>query len=156
MTSLIVRRAESADAEILTEFNCRLALETENKALNRETVLSGVRRGLSVGDEVQYWVAEHEEPDGWKIVGQLMLTREWSDWRNGWMVWLQSVYVHENYRRSGVFRTLFERVAQHVRSQAENVAFRLYVEHENEHAISTYTRLGFGNAGYLVMEMPIL
>lgn len=156
MTSLIVRRAELTDDEILTEFNCCLALETENRTLNRETVLAGVRRGLSVGDEVQYWVAEHEEAEGWRVVGQLMLTREWSDWRNGWMVWLQSVYVHKDYRRSGVFRTLFERVSQQVRSQAENVAFRLYVEHENEFAISTYTRLGFKNAGYLVMEMPIL
>lgn len=156
MSSLVIRRADNGDAEVLAEFNCRLAMETENRALNRDTVLAGVKRGLALGDEVQYWVAEHEESDGWRVVGQLMLTREWSDWRNGWMIWLQSVYVHADYRRAGVFSTLFQRVAQHVRSQAENVSFRLYVEHENERAIATYERLGFQNAGYLVMEMPIV
>lgn len=95
--SVVIRSASSDDVAVITEYNCRLALETEHKTLDRATVNAGVRRGLELGDEVQYFVAEDEAG----VIGQIMLTREWSDWRNGWMIWLQSVYVvSENARWS--------------------------------------------------------
>ena len=146
--SIEIRIANKGDAEVLTEFNCRLARETESIELNRATVLSGVQRGLAVTGEVIYFVAEDESD----VVGQLMLTREWSDWRDGWLAWLQSVYVRSDYRQQGVFRCLLDAARKHLRGQPDVVGLRLYVEDENTSAMSTYTRLGFKDAGYRVME----
>ncbi len=148
---VFTRAATSEDIMVISEFNCCLALETENKTLDRATVLNGVRRGFELGDEVQYLVAE----DGSGVIGQIMLTREWSDWRNGWMIWLQSVYVAPAKRGAGVFRILFERSIEMARLRCNPVCVRLYVEHENEIAMTTYRRLGFQDSGYQVMEMAI-
>ena len=149
--SVVIRSATTDDVAAITEYNCRLARETEDKTLDRGTVDAGVRRGLEFGDEVQYFVAEDESG----VIGQIMLTREWSDWRNGWMIWLQSVYVASGKRGAGVFRLLFERSVELARLRCDAVCVRLYVEHENEAAMATYRRLGFRNSGYLVMEMPL-
>ena len=86
--SVVIRSATSNDVAVITEYNCRLAWETEHKTLDRATVDAGVRRGLELGDEVQYFVAEDESG----VIGQIMLTREWSDWRNGWMLWQAFVF----------------------------------------------------------------
>jgi ribosomal protein S18 acetylase RimI-like enzyme len=144
-----IRNATPRDIDVLTDFNCRLAAETEDKPLDLATVRSGVTRGLSVGAEVRYFVAETDET----IVGQLMLTREWSDWRDGWIVWLQSVYVLSDYRGQGVFRQLLDHVKSRVQTDADVACLRLYVEEDNDAAKSTYTRLGFKNTGYNVMEI---
>ena len=148
---VFIRAATSDDIMVISEFNCCLALETENKALDRTTVQNGVRRGFELGDEVQYLVAE----DRSGVIGQIMLTREWSDWRNGWMIWLQSVYVTPAKRGTGVFRMLFERSIETARLRCNPVCVRLYVEHENEIAMTIYRRLGFEDGGYLVMEMAL-
>ncbi|HIE98490.1 MAG TPA: GNAT family N-acetyltransferase [Planctomycetes bacterium] len=146
-----IRAAVSSDIDVLTDFNCRLSAESEEKHLEPNTVRSGVTRGLSVGDEVRYFVAE---ADG-KIVGQLMLTREWSDWRDGWAVWLQSVYVLPDYRGQGVFRQLLDHVKTQMQKEPDVVCLRLYVEEDNDAAKSTYRRLGFGDTGYHVMELQV-
>ena len=99
----VYRRANISDVGRITEFNCRLALETEGKQLDPATVTRGVSRGLLLAPEVLYFVAEK---DG-IVVGQVMLTREWSDWRDGWMLWIQSVYVGAEWRGLGVFGKLF-------------------------------------------------
>ncbi len=150
-SNIIIRRAGLADARLLADFNCRLAIETEDKQLDADTVLSGVTNGLTRGDEVSYYVAE---VDG-RVVGQLMLTREWSDWRNGWMAWLQSVYVLHDYRSKGVFRTLLNHAHEAMKSRGDVVNLRLYVEEENSNAVSAYLRRGFKFPGYRVMEMPL-
>ncbi len=149
--NVVIRAATSDDVSVITEYNCRLALETENKILDRTIVNAGVCRGLELGNEVQYFVAEDESG----VIGQIMLTREWSDWRNGWMIWLQSVYVASEKRGSGVFRLLFERSVELTHLRCDAVGVRLYVEHQNETATATYHRLGFRDSGYLVMEMPL-
>lgn len=146
-----IRQANESDASILADFNCRLAAETEDKQLDRETVELGVRNGLSLTPEVAYLVAEVSN----KVVGQLMLTREWSDWRNGWTYWLQSVYVHIDFRGTGVFRKLLEHTVTELQRTGDAALVRLYVEKQNSAAISTYQRLGFSDAGYSVMERPI-
>ena len=105
--SVVIRSATSDDVAVITEYNCRLALETEHKTLDRATVNAGVRRGLELGDEVQYFVAEDEAG----VIGQIMLTREWSDWRNGWMIWLQSVYylnAQSNWHAYGAMRFAYD------------------------------------------------
>ncbi len=143
------RPAQEGHAETLADFNCRLALETESKSLDWQTVLSGVKNGLRLMPEVRYFVAESDQ----RVVGQLMLTREWSDWRNGWMIWLQSVYVDAAFRRGGVFRSLFEYSIETLRQETTVVGIRLYVEHANEAAKSCYRSLGFCDSEYNVLEI---
>ena len=142
------REAVAADTETLVQYNCLLALETEQKTLQRETVRQGVVTGLTLAPEVRYFVAE----SAGVVIGQLMLTREWSDWRNGWMSWLQSVYVTAEFRGQGVFRGLLEHAIDAVRLSDNPVCLRLYVEHENAGAMECYRRLAFQDSGYLVME----
>jgi ribosomal protein S18 acetylase RimI-like enzyme len=144
------RRANISDVGRITEFNCRLALETEGKQLDTATVTRGVSRGLLLAPEVLYFVAEK---DG-VVIGQVMLTREWSDWRDGWMLWIQSVYVDAEWRGLGVFGKLFSFAIESAASEGHVVNVRLYVEHANEAAKAVYGKLGFRNAGYEVMEMP--
>lgn len=148
MLDLEIRPATSADWETIAEFNLKLAEETEPHSLDPETVRAGVRALLADDRKGRYFVACLEG----RIIGQLMHTWEWSDWRNGDVWWLQSVYVDTAFRRQGVFRSL----KQHLESLAEAdpavVGLRLYVERDNGHAQRTYRELGFKSAGYLVME----
>lgn len=143
-----IRAATMVDLETITEFNARLASETEDTTLDRATLRRGV--GALLGDPTRgrYYVA----CDGDTVVGQIMHTREWSDWRNGDIWWIQSVYVRPDHRRQGVFAALY----QHLRSLADAdpgvVGLRLYVEHENRNAQTTYERLGMHHARYRVME----
>lgn len=150
MTTFPVRRATQADIEALVDFNCRLAQETEDKALDRELVARGVTRAFDQGDEAMYFVAELDDVDG--PIGTLMLTREWSDWRDGWLVWIQSVYVVADYRGQGVFRTLLESATEHIKQDPDVRGLRLYVENENARAQSAYTKNGFSDPNYKVLE----
>jgi len=147
----VFRKGEVKDVEALVEFNCRLAQETESRCLDAEIVRRGVLRGLMLAPEVRYFVAE----ENGRVIGQLMLTREWSDWRDGWMIWLQSVYVQAEFRGTGVFRRLLEHAMQDVSETDAAVNSRLYVEHDNLAAKAVYQKLGFVSAGYEVMERPM-
>lgn len=148
MQPLRVRPADSGDWPVIVEFNCRLAEESEGKTLRREHVESGVRTLLADPAKGRYFVA----CDGETVVGQLMHTREWSDWRNGDIWWLQSVYVHPDYRRRGVFRRLFEVLLAEAEADPEVVGVRLYVEGNNTRAHATYRSMGMDEAGYFVMQ----
>jgi ribosomal protein S18 acetylase RimI-like enzyme len=145
---LTVRRAGAADAPLLVEFNCRMAEETEDKALDRALITAGVAAGLADEQKAVYFVAEM---DG-AVVGQMMITREWSDWRNGWFWWIQSVYVRPDARRRGVFRALYEHACAAARRAPDVIGLRLYVEQENYAAQQTYLRLGMTWTGYRVLE----
>jgi ribosomal protein S18 acetylase RimI-like enzyme len=149
--SLCFRRAANTDIDVITDFNCRLAAETEGRILDSAVVRNGVTRGLAVGDEVRYFVAQNESG----VIAQIMLTREWSDWRDGWMIWLQSGYVISTERHKGVFRELLAFAVAETSSDMEAVNVRLYVDHDNEAAKATYQRLGFHGTGYDVMEMAL-
>jgi ribosomal protein S18 acetylase RimI-like enzyme len=146
--SLLVRRAIPADAAVIVEYNCRLAVETEGKSLDLGTLTAGVAAGLADENKAIYFVAEQDGAVG----GQLMLTREWSDWRNGWIWWIQSVYVRQESRRSGVFRALYQHVIDTAKRDPEVIGLRLYVEHENHAAQQTYARLGMEKTSYRVFE----
>ena len=143
-----IRTASVNDIETLVDFNCAIARETEGKQLVRETVARGVRRGLEQGEEVVYFVADN----GAGPIGSLMLTREWSDWRDGWLVWIQSVYVTESWRGRGVFRSLLAHVTAELRNKPDVVGMRLYVEAENSRAQAVYHRTGSGDPSYKVLE----
>lgn len=145
-----IRPARPEDAAAIAKMNQQLAEETEGRRLPDAVVEAGVERGLGLAPEVRYFVAESSG----QPIGQLMLTREWSDWRNGWMLWLQSVFVEADFRRQGVFRRLLEFGLAACRETDQPVCVRLYVELENHAATEVYRRLGFGCAGYRVMERP--
>jgi ribosomal protein S18 acetylase RimI-like enzyme len=138
------------DAPIIAEFNVALAAETEGAALDRATVLPGVRAGLADPAKAIYFVAEIDA----RVVGCCMITHEWSDWRNGDMWWLQSVYVHGEYRRRGVFAAMYRHVEIAARS-AGAACLRLYVERGNERAKATYRSMGMDLTHYQVMEQKL-
>lgn len=143
-----IRAAVPSDWETIVEYNLRLAMETENKTLDRETVIQGVKALLDDASKGRYFVAVHEE----QIIGQLMHTREWSDWRNGDIWWLQSVYIAAEFRRRGVFRRLYRHLETEAQNSPDVVGLRLYVEVENLAAQETYRNLGMIQPGYFVME----
>ena len=145
---LEVRPATPADAPVIVEFNRLLAEESEGKALDRALLAAGVAAGLADPHKALYFVAE----EGGRVLGQTMITFEWSDWRNGWFWWVQSVYVRPEARRRGVFRALFEHVVAAARRDPQVIGLRLYVEEENRLAQQTYARLGLSRTSYHVME----
>jgi ribosomal protein S18 acetylase RimI-like enzyme len=148
MSPPFIRPARADDAPLIVDFNCRLAEESEAKVLDRGRVDPGVRAVLADPRKGRYFVAE---VDG-RVVGQVMHTSEWSDWRNGEIWWIQSVYVVPEVRRSGVFRALYDHLASTAAADPKVVALRLYVEEHNQGARSTYGRLGMEASGYLVLE----
>jgi ribosomal protein S18 acetylase RimI-like enzyme len=145
---VVIRRGTPADVPIIVEFNCRLAEETESKTLDPQLVTRGVEATMTDPQKGPYFVADERG----EILGQLQITYEWSDWRNGWMWWIQGVYIRADARRSGIFRALYDHVYQAARADPEVVALRLYVECENHRAQQTYERLGMTRTGYLIFE----
>jgi GNAT superfamily N-acetyltransferase len=143
-----IRDATLADAGTVAEFNQRLAMETEHKRLDDATLRRGVERLLTDGTRGRYFVACREG----QIIGQLMITYEWSDWRDGPIWWLQSVYVIPECRRQGVFRRLHEHARRLAKDDGEAVGLRLYVERNNYPAHAVYRQAGMEDAGYFVME----
>jgi GNAT superfamily N-acetyltransferase len=148
--SLRIRDARPADCEFLARGNEAMALETEHKTLDPQVVRRGVAAALADAAHGRYFVAADDQG---RPVGQLMVTYEWSDWRNGQFWWIQSVYVLPDWRRRGVFRALYEHVDQLARGTAGVCGLRLYVEADNLNAQRTYERCGMEDAGYRVMEV---
>lgn len=147
-SSFLVRRAGLADADAIAAFNSAMALETEGRALVPERIGAGVRRLLGDASLGFYAVAEQ---DG-RVIGCLMVTNEWSDWRNGLFWWIQSVYVVPQWRRRGVYRRLYEFVRGLAARDPAICGFRLYVEKENAVAQRTYSALGMAPTDYLLYE----
>jgi ribosomal protein S18 acetylase RimI-like enzyme len=151
MSELVIRRARADDTERLAQFNCAMALETERKALDPATVAAGCRAVLEDPAKGFYLVAER----GGDVVGQLLVTFEWSDWRDGTIYWLQSVYVSPEARRHGVYRALHEHVVREARADGSVRAIRLYVEADNVRAQATYQALGMERSQYVMFELGV-
>jgi ribosomal protein S18 acetylase RimI-like enzyme len=147
---LHVRDAIPADLEFLARGNEAMALETEHRALDADIVRRGVSAALANDAHGRYFIAEDEAG---LPVGQLMVTYEWSDWRNGQFWWFQSVYVLPAARRQGVFKALYDHVDALVRSTPGVCGLRLYVESDNLTAQRTYARCGMHDTRYRVMEV---
>jgi ribosomal protein S18 acetylase RimI-like enzyme len=145
---LIIRRAAEGDAGTIAAFNAAMALETEGKALLPEVIGAGVRRLVATPALGFYVVAESEG----RVVACLMVTNEWSDWRNGLFWWIQSVYVERAWRRQGVYRRLYDFVRTLAQADPGVCGFRLYVEKDNEVAHATYASLGMSRTDYLIYE----
>lgn len=148
MPTILVRDAVPEDRATIVAFNRELARETEGKHLDPATLDRGVAAALAEPERLRYWIAEIEGA----VVGQAAVTREWSDWRNGWIWWFQSVFVAAAARGSGVFRALHARIRDEARARPDVIGLRLYVEHENDRAMRTYQALGLAPGGYQVFE----
>ena len=155
-----IREATADDAALLARWASAMALETEHKRLDPATVLAGVAVGIADPGRARYFVAMDEALAAGREtlalpVGTLMLTHEWSDWRNGDWWWIQSVYVEPAHRRRGVFAALYRHVAAQAQATDGVVGLRLYVERDNAAAQATYRTLGMVDAGYRILEHAV-
>jgi GNAT superfamily N-acetyltransferase len=142
-----IRKATPEDAEIIIDFQQKMAWETEQMTLVPEIIKKGVKAVFEDSGRGQYWVAE----DNGNVVASLLITYEWSDWRNCNVWWFQSVYVLPESRRTGIFRSMY----LHIRNEAEKhgiAGLRLYVETNNLRAQNTYEVLGMKSLHYKMYE----
>jgi GNAT superfamily N-acetyltransferase len=144
-----VRRASLADLETVILFNLAMARETEGKKLEQTRLRAGVEAALQREDLGFYLVAEIAG----EVVGQLLITTEWSDWRNGYFWWVQSVYVAPEHRRRGVYRALHNHVRQEALSRQNICGVRLYVDRDNHVAQQVYRSLGMSHSHYDLYEV---
>lgn len=161
MTAFRIRAAEPSDVALLAQWAAAMAWETEHKRLDPDTVHAGVAAGLADAAKARYYVAMEDAPvAGHETlgmpVGTLMLTTEWSDWRNGDWWWIQSVYVPAEHRRRGVFAALYRHVAALARETPGVIGLRLYVERGNTPAQRTYASLGMTDAGYDLYQQAFI
>jgi GNAT superfamily N-acetyltransferase len=147
-----IRKARAGEASAIAKFNALLAWETERRRLPLARVTAGVRALLSDPAKGTYFVVEREKA----IVGQLLITYEWSDWRNGNFWWIQSVYVEKPFRGQGVFRDLFEHVRSLAKARKAICGLRLYMDAHNAAARKAYERLGLKQTHYEVFEMDFV
>jgi GNAT superfamily N-acetyltransferase len=149
--NITIRLANSSDAPIIAQFNAAMAKETEGIELHDEHLRKGVEALFLDSSKGLYYVAEVEN----KIVGQLLITYEWSDWRNATFWWIQSVYVFPEYRNRGIFRALYRYVESLARNRGDVCGLRLYVEKGNNRACLAYETLGMKKSHYEMMEIDI-
>ncbi len=145
---MIVRDAIAADHAFIVDSNAAMALETEQLVLDRALLEAGVSGLLASPAQGRYFVAA----EGEQRLGQVMITYEWSDWRNGSFWWLQSVYVVPSARNTGVFAALFHHVMRLARADPAVCGVRLYVDRGNQRATGIYTKLGMHQTNYGLME----
>jgi GNAT superfamily N-acetyltransferase len=147
-----LRQATLSDAPTIVRFNALLASETEQITLDQNRLLKGVEALLRDSTKGFYIVAESDNV----VVGQLMITYEWSDWRNGVFWWIQSVYVEKTARGTGVFKMLFDHIHSLAKSSPDVCGLRLYVEKTNIRAKQTYERLAMHSSHYELYEMDFV
>lgn len=143
-----IRQATHEDIATLAQFNMKMAFETESVRLRPEVITAGVSGIIDNPQRGFYLVAE----DNGLVAASLMITTEWSDWRNANFWWVQSVYVLPDFRRQGLYRKLYEQVRKLAEADANVCGFRLYVERNNQVAQQTYLALGMNETDYLMME----
>ena len=143
-----IRRGRRKDASNIIDFQIRMAKETEDFALDRPTVKKGVHAVFDDQHKGAYWIAESDN----EVVGCLLTVPEWSDWRNGTVLWIHSVYVIPRVRRRGIFRMMYETLKTTVEQSADLRGLRLYVERENERAQKTYNAMGMDGNHYKMFE----
>jgi GNAT superfamily N-acetyltransferase len=143
-----IRKAIQEDANTIVDFQVKMAKETENLELERNIVEKGVEAVFNDSGKGLYFVAEENNI----VVASLMITYEWSDWRNGLVYWIQSVYVVDNYRKKGVFRLMYEHIKTKVSQDESLRGIRLYVDKTNTKAINVYNRIGMNGEHYQLFE----
>ena len=147
-TPITIRNASADDLLLIVDFNDRLAEESEGKRLDKEVLTRGVRRALASPEMCRYFMAEV----GGEVAGQTMITFELTDWRDGVLWWLQSVYVRPEFRKQGIFKALFQHIAALAKESPDVRGLRLYVEQANVRAQRVYEQMGMQPGGYQVYE----
>ena len=150
--NILIRTAIPSDVQTIAQFNSAIADETEHLHLEMERLLKGVSGMFEDPSRGFYLVAEI---DG-TIVGQLMITYEWSDWRNGVFWWIQSVYVKKEFRAKKIFSSLYHHIHSMAKGQPNICGIRLYVEKENELAHTIYEKLGMKKTDYDLLEVDFV
>lgn len=146
---ILIRKATQTDSNRIANFQIQMAMETENMALDRQVVDQGVNAVFEDETKGTYYIAEI---DG-QVVGSLMTTYEWSDWRNGRVLWIQSVFVEEKHRGKGIYRKLYEHIKELVQHDDTDFrGIRLYVDKTNVPAQKVYEKLGMENHHYEMYE----
>jgi ribosomal protein S18 acetylase RimI-like enzyme len=148
MTASAYRSATSADVPAIVEFQIAMARESEDLPLDRQVVSQGVAAVLENATRGRYYVAESDQ----RVIGCLLITYEWSDWRNGSVWWIQSVYVLPEFRRQGIYAGLYAHVKELANADPHVRGIRLYVDRRNERAQIVYSRLGMNGEHYQVFE----
>ena len=149
---LNVRLAKPEDAATIESFSAAMALETEGRHLDLDRLHDGTIALLHSPDRGFFMVAELKQAEDPLLLGQLMITYEWSDWRNGAFWWIQSVYVDPAWRRKGVYRTMHQHVLREAKARKDVCGVRLYVEQDNQRAQQVYHRVGLSPSSYQVFE----
>jgi ribosomal protein S18 acetylase RimI-like enzyme len=144
----VVRPASATQAPIIATFNQAMAQETESRQLPSDIIGPGVAAVFANPSLGRYFVAEH---DG-NVVGCLLITYEWSDWRNGLFWWIQSVYVLPHARSQGVFRAMYAAIKSQAQAQDGVCGLRLYVEQDNVNAQAIYSSVGMERTAYQLFE----
>ena len=145
---ITVRRGQPKDLEHIVAFQIQMALETEGLMLDRDTVTQGAQAVFEDPSKGEYWIAEE---DG-QIVGALLTIPEWSDWRNGTVLWIHSVYVVPEFRQQGVFRRLYGTLKKRVETSSDLCGLRLYVDKRNHRAQKVYEAMGMDGSHYRLYE----
>lgn len=150
--SILIRLGTTNDVGALAQNHREMALETENKRLDGDTTLRGTQAVVDDPNKGFYLIAERNGV----MLGQLLVTFEWSDWRSGVFWWIQSVYVLPNARRAGVYRTLHAHVLEAAKNAPNVCGVRLYVDKDNAHAQATYRAMGMQAAHYDMYEVDFV
>jgi len=146
--NIVIRPGLLFDVDIITEFQIKMAFETENIKLDPSIVTQGVGAVLDDPNKGKYWLAEVDS----RVVGCLLTIPEWSDWRNGTVLWIHSVYVAPEFRKRGVFQTLYSHLKDNVAHSTDLRGLRLYVDKTNSVAQKVYSELGMNNQHYHLYE----
>jgi len=153
---ITVRRARQDDLETIVAFSAAMALETEGRRLDVERLKAGTLALFDRPEQGYFMVAEFSQEGRPQIVGQLMITFEWSDWRNACFWWIQSVYVAPAWRRQGVYRRMHHTIVEAAQADPSVCGIRLYVERDNGKAQSVYERVGLHASAYVVYEQDFV
>ena len=148
MDQISIREGSISDTPTIAKFQQQMALETESKILKESTIRQGGESVLNCPNKGFYIIAETDS----QVIGSLLVTFEWSDWRNGWFFWIQSVFVDAKYRRQGVYRVMHSEVIRRTKESGNCCGIRLYVEKDNRNAQKVYKTLGMHETDYYLYE----
>ena len=148
MDQISIREGSISDTPTIAKFQQQMALETESKIFKESTIRQGVESVLKCPNKGFYIIAETDS----QVIGSLLVTFEWSDWRNGWFFWIQSVFVDAKYRRQGVYRVMHSEVIRRTKESGNCCGIRLYVEKDNRNAQKVYKTLGMHETDYYLYE----
>lgn len=144
----MIREATKEDAGTIAAFQLKMAMETENLPLDLETVGKGVHAVFNDPSKGTYYVAEKND----RVIASLLTTFEWSDWRNGTVLWIQSVYVSPDFRKNGIYKQMYQHIQQHVENNEKLKGIRLYVDQSNLRAQKVYSKLNMSAEHYQLFE----